>query len=160
VRVIASGHASIDPNAEIFKRRSSPLIVLVCENAPPRRVNTLRELADEVVVFGRDAIDFRQACRWLRKSWKVRSLLCEGGGEVNGALFEAGLVNELYLTICPIILGGRKSPTPVDGHGVAALSDAVNMIVQRMKRVGDELFLSCRVYPKTPSKLPHLGNPR
>ena len=37
-------------------------------------------------------------------------LLCEGGGELNDALFRGGLVNELHLTICPKIFGGRHAP--------------------------------------------------
>jgi riboflavin biosynthesis pyrimidine reductase len=97
-----------------------------------------------VAVFGKSEIDFKQALRWLHKQWNVRSLLCEGGGEVNGALFKAGFVDELYLTICPVIFGGRDAPTLADGCGFEFLSDASQLALHRMKRVGDELFLVYR----------------
>lgn len=145
VRIVVSGRASIDPNAEIFKHRFSPIIVLVSQRAPEKRVKKLRALADEVATFGKQEVDFAQALRWLRTKWNVRSLLCEGGGEVNGALFKAGLVNEFYVTLCPVILGGRDAPTPADGQGVQSLGDATQLRLRKMKRVADEFFLIYRV---------------
>ena len=72
-------------------------------------------------ICGGSEINFRAAFRWLRKKWRVKRLLCEGGGELNDALFRAGLVDELHLTICPKIFGGRRAPTIADGKGQAKL---------------------------------------
>jgi riboflavin biosynthesis pyrimidine reductase len=77
----------------------------------------------------------------LRAEWNVRRLLCEGGGELNDALFRAGLVDELHLTLCPMIFGGRSAPTIADGPGCARLADAFAMRLQSSRRVGEELFL-------------------
>jgi riboflavin biosynthesis pyrimidine reductase len=97
-----------------------------------------------VKAFGKDEIDFRAACAWLREKWKVKRLLCEGGGELNGALFRAGLVDELHLTLCPWVFGGQHAPTICDGEGFAHLKDAFQMRLHSMKRVDDELFLVFR----------------
>ena len=78
---------------------------------------------------------------WLREKWNVRRLLCEGGGELNDALFRAGLVDELHLTICPKIFGGRTAPTIAEGDGVPKLANAAQLKLKSMKRVGDELFV-------------------
>lgn len=86
--------------------------------------------------------------RWLRKKWKVKCLLCEGGGELNAALFAAGLVNELNLTICPRVFGGHAAPTIADGVGVRSLVQASQLRLKSMKRVDDELFLVYRVLPR------------
>lgn len=147
VRIVVSGRATIDPDAEIFKHRFSPIIVLVSRNAPKLRLNQLRAQADHVVAFGKQEIDFVEALRWLRREWNVQSLLCEGGGEVNGALFKAGLVNQCYVTLCPVIFAGRDAPTPADGVGVQTLNDATQLKLRRMKRVGDEFFLVYDVVP-------------
>ncbi len=92
-------------------------------------------------ICGGEQIDFREALHWLREKWKVRRLLCEGGGELNASLFEAGLVHELHLTVCPKIFGGRAAPTIADGAGVSRLADATRLSLKGMKRAGDELFL-------------------
>jgi riboflavin-specific deaminase-like protein len=141
LRVIASGEASVDPESEIFKHRFSPIIILTTKRAPKRRVERLRKLADDVVVFGKDEIDFVAALKWLRRKWKVKRLLCEGGGELNGSLFRAGVVNQIYITLCPLILGGRNAPTAADGPNAKRLSEAIPLRLKSMRRVGAEQFL-------------------
>jgi 2,5-diamino-6-(ribosylamino)-4(3H)-pyrimidinone 5'-phosphate reductase len=145
VRVVVSGRATIDPNAAIFQHRFSPIVMLVSQAAPEKRLKKLRPLVDDLATFGTHEIDFSKALRWLKTKWNVRSLLCEGGGEVNGALFKSRLVNELYLTLCPVIFGGRNAPTPADGEGVESLTEATPLKLRRMKRVGDEFFFIYRV---------------
>lgn len=141
LRIVVSGSASIDPNAEIFKHKFSPIIILATERASRKRIARLEKLGAEVAIFGKIELDFTQALRWLRQKWNVKRLLCEGGGEINAALFRAGLVNEVYQTLCPVIFGGRNAPTLADGKGIEKLSDAVRLRMKSMKRHGDELYL-------------------
>ena len=145
LRVVVTGSGSLDPEAEIFKHRFSPIIVLTTGRASPARLRKLRALADEVKICGSRELDFAFALRWLREKWKVKRLLCEGGGEINGGLFEAGLVNEVHLTLSPVIFGGNRAPTMADGRGFQKLADAARLEVTSRKRIGDELFLVYRV---------------
>ena len=141
LRIIVTGSGDINPKAAVFKHRFSPIIILTTGRADPRKLNPLRPLTAEIKVCGQREIDFPTALTWLRQKWKIKRLLCEGGGELNDALFRAGLVNELHLTICPKIFGGRLAPTIAEGTGVLKLSDAVRLKLKSMKRVGDELFV-------------------
>lgn len=146
LRIIVSGHGSIDPGAEIFRHRFSPVIILTSKMVPRRKLVRLQSIADEVKVVGKVEIDFDAALRWLRAKWNVKRLLCEGGGQVNGALFDAGLVDELHLTISPVIFGGRAAPTLSDSVGVNRLAVAPRLRLVSMKRVAADLFL---VYRRT-----------
>jgi riboflavin-specific deaminase-like protein len=141
LRVIVSGSGSVDPRATVFRRRFSPIIILTSGQAPASRLKRLQSLADQVRVCGEKAIDFRAALAWLRAQWGVQRLLCEGGAELNAALLAAGLVNELHLTICPVVFGGRAAPTIADGLGFARLADAARLSLKSKRRFGDELFL-------------------
>jgi 2,5-diamino-6-(ribosylamino)-4(3H)-pyrimidinone 5'-phosphate reductase len=145
LRVIVSGAGTIDPDAEIFKHRFSPIIILTTGRAPQAKLKQLRRLADEVKICGERELDFAFALRWLREKWNVKRLLCEGGGEINAALFEPGLVNEVHVTLCPFIFGGRTAPTLADGKGFSKLADAAQLEMKSQKRIGDELFLVYRV---------------
>ncbi len=141
VRVVVSASGSVRPDAEIFKHKFSPVIVLTTRQAGRRRLERLRQVADEVRVCGERRINFRSALRWLHQKWGVKRLLCEGGGELNDALFRAGLVHELHLTVCPRIFGGRAAPTIADGIGFRRLAEAARLEFKSAKRYGDELFL-------------------
>jgi len=148
LRVVVSGSGTLDAKAEIFKHRFSPIVVLVSERISDRNLRKLQSLADEVKVCGRNEVDFVQALRWLREKWKVKRLLCEGGGALNEALFRAGVVDEVYLTISPVIFGGRDAPTLADGKGIEHLADATRLTLKSYRRVGDELFLVFKVKKK------------
>lgn len=143
LRIIVSGSASIDPDAAIFHRGSAPILLLTTERAAPRRLRGLLHLAD-VWVCGRDQIDFVAVLERLRREWNVRRLLCEGGGELNEAMFRAGLVDELHLTVCPRVMGGVHAPSIADGLGFPRLADAARFRLRKSTRVGDELFLVYR----------------
>lgn len=144
LRVVVSGHGNLNPRAEIFRHRFSPIIILATRRAPESKLRQLRQVADEVKTFGDGRLDFTEALRWLRKKWGVKRLLCEGGGEVNAGLFEEGLVDEVHHTLCPFIFGGRNAPTMADGDGFPALASAARLKLKSLKRVGDELFLIWR----------------
>jgi len=145
LRVVVSGSGTVDPAAKIFDRKFSPVIVLTTERAGPKRLEGLRRRAQDVKICGKAEIDFEKSLRWLREKWNVRRLLCEGGGELDNALFRAGLVNELHLTICPKIFGGRQAPTLSDGRGHLKLTNASVLELKSFKRHEDELFLVYRV---------------
>ncbi|MGN6641622.1 MAG: RibD family protein, partial [Verrucomicrobiota bacterium] len=130
--------------AHIFEKRFSPIILLTTKRAGERRLKQLRTLADDVKICGETEIDFRFALRWLHHKWGVKRLLCEGGGELHSALLRAKLVDELHLTICPKVFGGRHAPSISDGAGAASLSKATRLELKSRKRVGDELFLIYR----------------
>ncbi|HEV2394784.1 MAG TPA: dihydrofolate reductase family protein [Verrucomicrobiae bacterium] len=144
LRVIVSGSGSVDPSSKIFQKRFSPIIILTTGRAGGPRLKRLRRLADEVKICGRREIDFPRALRWLQSKWKVRRLVCEGGGELNSPLFRKGLVNELHLTVCPKIAGGRKAPTIVDGAAAPNLAKAARLEIKSSRRIGAELFLVYR----------------
>ena len=145
LRIIVSRSGSVNPRAEVFQRRFSPIIILTTRRATAGRLKELRAVAAEVKFCGAKEINFPRALRWLRRKWGIKRLLCEGGGELNDALFRAGLVNQLHLTACPKILGGRTAPTIADGLGAGSLARATQLELESATRQGEEMFLVYRV---------------
>jgi riboflavin-specific deaminase-like protein len=72
----------------------------------------------------------------------VRSLLCEGGPTLTSALLEGDVVDELFLTISPLLTGEHAAPRIVEGH---ALPDPVGLTLEWVLRHDEELYLRYRV---------------
>ncbi len=145
LRVVVSGSGTLNPEAEIFQHRFSPIIVLVSRAATPERIARLSKVADEVRIFGQEQLDFQAALQWLHKQYQVKRLLCEGGGQLNEGLFRAGVVDELHQTVSPLVRGGHNAPTMADGRGVDLVRQATRLRLKSLSRQGSELFLVYRV---------------
>ena len=74
-------------------------------------------LADDSLPVLRHVGGAADALRIARREHGVRSVLCEGGPTLNGALFAEGIVDELFLTVSPLIANGPDPLTIVEGPG-------------------------------------------
>jgi len=68
----------------------------------------------------------------------VRALLSEGGPTMHGALHAAGVVDELFLTIAPLITGDDGEPNIVAG---GRLPEPIELELLWVERAGSEIFL-------------------
>ena len=73
----------------------------------------------------------------------IKHLAILGGGKLVASVLAAGLIDELWLTVCPLILGGVDAPTPVEGKGFLA-DFAPKLELLAVKQVGGEVFLHYR----------------
>ena len=80
----------------------------------------------------------------LAEHCQVQDLLIEGSGNVNAAAFQAGIIDGVYLTLCPKGAGGREIPTAVESHGFV-LADLVHLELLKYKVIESEVFLHYRL---------------
>lgn len=103
VMAVASRSARLDPGAPLFARAARKPIVICSADATVDQMASLREVAD-VIAVGSGAIDYRAAVEVMREMG-LRQILCEGGPTVFGDLIAADLVDELCLTVSPLLAG-------------------------------------------------------
>ncbi|MCZ6680541.1 MAG: dihydrofolate reductase family protein [Candidatus Poribacteria bacterium] len=143
IKAVVSGSGSISETARMFQPNGAPALVFTTQRIPASRLERLREVA-EVYRVGETTVDFQRVLEILRETCQVMHLLIEGGGQVNSDLFHAGLIDEVYLTLSPKIIGGRDVPTIVEGDGFDFL-DIVELALLDHRVVDDEIFLHYRV---------------
>jgi 5-amino-6-(5-phosphoribosylamino)uracil reductase len=81
------------------------------------------------------------------KSLGIERLAVLGGGELVASMLAANLIDEFWLTICPLILGGATAPTPVEGKGFIS-TVAPRLELLEVKTVEQEIFLHYRLQRK------------
>ncbi len=113
---VVTGSAELDPASRLFTDTRVPPIVLTLASAPARRREELAAAGGDVVVLDRltpDLVLGELACRGLHR------VLCEGGPGLFGELVAADAVDELCLTVAPLLVGGvagRIAAGPGSGH--------------------------------------------
>jgi len=143
IKGVVSGSGSVPETARMFNPNGAPAVVFTTEQINPIRLERLRYVA-KVYVVGETEVDFQRTVEILVQEYAVKRLLIEGGGQVNFDLFREGLIDEVYLTLCPKIVGGRDVPTIVEGEGFNFL-DIVDLELLDYHVVDGEFFLHYRV---------------
>ncbi len=117
------------------------LICVVSERVPEDYLSLLRQKKISYIVTGKAAVDMTEAVNLLGKHFGIKTLLLEGGGHINGAFLEAGLVDELSLLIVPGIDGRHDIPAVFDGVN-PFLTKAVQLKLKSVEqRKNDTLWI-------------------
>jgi riboflavin-specific deaminase-like protein len=141
--VVTREGGGLVPTMKMFDpARGGPSIVVHSRPLTRETEAALSPRAELVLLPGCET-DMGVLLAWLGAAHGCRTVVAEGGGVLNEALFAARAVDELYLTITPRILGGVTAPGAVNGAGFApsAIPDAKLVDVLRE---GDELLLRYR----------------
>lgn len=83
-----------------------------------------------------------EVLRELREERGIRSILCEGGPTLNASLLEAGLMDELFLSVAAKLAGGGVEPGIVHGPG---LPEAIELDLVSAYAYESNLFLRYRI---------------
>lgn len=102
---VVSNRLALDPGDDFFARATTRPIVVTHTSAPADRRAALEAVAD-VIVCGEGAVDLGAALRDFA-ALGLTQVLCEGGPHLFGALLDAGLVDEVCLTLAPRLVGGE-----------------------------------------------------
>jgi riboflavin-specific deaminase-like protein len=107
--VIVSGRLDLPWEAPLFSEGGRVLIFTASEAEPPETETPLQVVRHERFV------DIVAALRQLRQEHGIRALLCEGGPGLHGELEGGNMVDDLFLTIAPKLVGG-EAPRIVEGE--------------------------------------------
>ncbi len=127
---VVTGRCSIGPQTPLVADTLVPPIVLTTEAAPAGRRADLAAAGAEVVVVGEERVDMRRALDALAARGLLR-VCCEGGPHLFGDLVAADLVDQLCLTIAPLLAGagapriaeGVSRPDPLGMRLASALTE-------------------------------------
>ncbi len=89
-------------------------------------------------------VDLSKLMKILEKKG-IESVLVEGGGEVIYSFLKERLVDEYYVFVGSMVIGGRNSPTPADGMGAQDIDDIISLRLYDHQTLDDGMLLKYRV---------------
>jgi len=117
------------------------IIMIITERASAAYRAHLREEGISYIICGEDKIDFAVALKKLRREFKVKKVLLEGGGLINGAMLQAGLIDEISQLIVPIVDGGGAEVSglyDLNGKVPGKAAFALKLVEQRTLKHGTQ----------------------
>jgi len=101
-------------------KRTKKLYIVSTNNQHPAKTNLEANL-EFIYIDGK--VDFTDLFKQLRSKAGVDRLTIQSGGEMNSLLIREGLVNNVSVVVAPILVGGRDTPTLVDGPSLITDAD-------------------------------------
>jgi len=108
---MVSRRASLRPDDQLVTDAVAPTLLVTCAAADADRRTALSAAGVDVLVCGDDDVDLPAALDALAERG-LEQVLCEGGPALLSAALAAGVVDELDLTIAPLLVGGSPGLLP------------------------------------------------
>jgi len=150
VRIILDSRLRIPEDARVIGTSSSRTLIATTPLAPKDKIERLDKAGAQVLLIesknGR--VDLRA---FLSKMGEMgmMSVLVEGGGRVNGAFLDEGLVDKFLLFLSPRLMGDPQSPGIFQGKGFEHLKDSISVKDVKVKRIGEDILVEGYVGGRT-----------
>lgn len=130
-RIIIDSHARVPDDANVLNDKARNIVV-VSMDADAYRIEELAKKA-YIIVCGDGEVDVVKLMDELYKRG-IKRILLEGGGHLNKSMIEANLVDEIYVSIAPVVIG--------DGvNFVEGVMDERKLTLAGIRQIGDMVVL-------------------
>lgn len=117
-----------------------PLLVVTSEVCAKEYLDTLTTQGISWIAVGTERIDLAKAVDILNTEFGVKRMAVVGGGHINGAFLEAGLLDEISIMIGPGIDGRKGMASVFDG--IADVTRPATLLkLNSIERMGDTVWL-------------------
>jgi len=147
IQIVCSRSGEIDPQLRFFRQRVPHWLLTTTAGAKRWQEQKVGDNCSFERILVADTstgqIDWSNAFQQLTQLGLER-LAILGGGELVASLLQADMIDEFWLTVCPLIIGGASAPTPVEGEGFS-LEQAQRLELLEVETREQELFLHYRL---------------
>jgi diaminohydroxyphosphoribosylaminopyrimidine deaminase / 5-amino-6-(5-phosphoribosylamino)uracil reductase len=146
-RVIFDSEARLPLDSQLVKGIAPDVsLIVVCSRAAARTSVQALESAgvDVIVATGENEGARVEHALDELGAREIQSLLLEGGPHLAGAFLEAGEIDEARMFIAPLMIGGAKAKTALEGIGVAEIAAVSRALAIETERIEDDVLIVAR----------------
>lgn len=146
IRIICDTRLRTPLSAQVVQSADRiPTILATCCTDPDRQ-RPYQDLGCQIITISQrgDHLDLGMLAAELGRAG-IDSILLEGGGTLNWAALESGLVNKVQAYLAPSLFGGQQAKTPIEGMGVALPGEAFRLRNTTIKRLDQDFLIESEV---------------
>lgn len=143
LRIVVDSRLRVPLDAHLIRERDAKTLVITTQQASIEQIMKLNAVGVEVMKCGDGPrVDLALALAMLGER-EIGSILLEGGGTLNGAMLDAGLVDKLAVFIAPkLVGGGSAAPSAFAFEGVERMADAIELDGVRIEQIGADCCIT------------------
>ncbi|MEX0717513.1 MAG: bifunctional diaminohydroxyphosphoribosylaminopyrimidine deaminase/5-amino-6-(5-phosphoribosylamino)uracil reductase RibD [Planctomycetaceae bacterium] len=153
-RIVVDRDAGLSPDSQLVRTLAeAPLLVVASPEATEENVRRLTAAGVEVLRLAigeagdahapEIALPVAALLDELGRR-EMTNVLVEGGGELLGAFFDAGEIDEAHVFIAPKLVGGRGAVTPLAGIGLAEMPAAFALDQPQVELLAGDVYIHGR----------------
>jgi diaminohydroxyphosphoribosylaminopyrimidine deaminase / 5-amino-6-(5-phosphoribosylamino)uracil reductase len=145
-RVVFDSEGRLPLDSQLVEGVAEVPLTVVCSRAASRTsVESLENAGVDVIVATGENESARVAHALDELGQRdVQSLLLEGGPHLAGAFLEADEIDEARMFLAPLLLGGTKAKTAVEGMGIEEIAAARRPTSVETERIDDDVLIIAR----------------
>jgi riboflavin biosynthesis pyrimidine reductase len=145
---------AIDPSGKLQWQANAidgdHIIAVLTERVSNEYLAFLQDKNISYIFGGKTELDLSAVLGKLVTEFKIKTLLLEGGGKINGAMLAAGLIDEISLLLAPIADGSIETPTLFDVDRAISQRPASKLqLIAVEQRADDILWVRYKVRPRS-----------
>jgi len=141
IRIVLDSNGTISSNSKIVRTsKKIHTILAVSKKATKKNIVKLKNHSIEVIVTGENRVNIKNLLKKLSKK-KIKTILVEGGGNVNWEFIKEGLVDEIIITVSPYLIGGINAISLVEGDGFSKIQQSLKLKLKKIHQIGNEVVL-------------------
>lgn len=142
LRLVVDSKLRMPLDTPLANTEEAPTWVFCTEARDRRKEEQLLARGVKVVPVGEGSrVDLGQMFRYLGQQG-ILSVLAEGGGNLHASLLAGRFVDKVVTFIAPKLVGGKESPTAVEGIGVNRMAQAIQLKDVSVARFGEDLCVT------------------
>jgi diaminohydroxyphosphoribosylaminopyrimidine deaminase/5-amino-6-(5-phosphoribosylamino)uracil reductase len=147
VRIVLSSTGLLPPDAQLVRTAHEVPVLIVTTSTPDGSHKTqLMEAGCEVLSLEASPAPVPALLDELGRR-QFTNLLVEGGAAVLGSFFDARAIDEAHIFIAPLLIGGSAARSPVAGHGVSEVTNAIRLLDYQIEQLDGDVYVHGRVLP-------------
>lgn len=142
-RIIIDSKLRVSKDRKIFKNISENKVIIGTTNLSNEEDRKYFEDKGIKVVVTKEKegkVDLKKLVEILGVEG-IDSILIEGGGELNYSAFKDEIAQKVMFYIAPIIFGGRKAKTSVEGEGVSLTKEGFKLENMRITKLKEDILI-------------------
>ncbi len=142
IRIILDAQCCTPKHSLVVNEKAKTIII------KDEHIPCLKKYTDNVTILSAPAkdglLELDHILDQLSKQ-EIKTLLVEGGGTIIWSFLQNRLVDELYVFIGSMIIGGKQTPTMARGEGFEKETDFLQLKMISSKKIGDGILLHYRL---------------